>query len=360
MLERCAAALEARGISVSADRAGNVLATVGDGNPRILFDGHADTVAPNPGWTLDPYVARRQGGRLHGLGACDMKGPIAALICGVGDAVGADSVGGTVGVSISTLEEVLEGATLTAAVEAFEPDLVVIAEPSECRLMLAQRGRAELIIDVVGRGAHAAFPERGASALEAAADVLRALRDRSVPEDPRLGRGILVATEATTAPLPGVSVVPSSARIRLDRRTLPGESAEEVLDELRPALEAARAHGARATATLAGGSVRTHTGVTIDEPRFLPAWRTESDQPLVAAAALSLDSALGPVARSHYGFCTNGSLTAGRLGIPTVGFGPGDPEMAHQPDEWIALEQLGVGRRGFAALASTNSPRGGR
>jgi putative selenium metabolism hydrolase len=351
---RCAEELRALGFRVSVDTGGNVRAEIGEGSPRILFDGHLDTVAANPNWSRDPLEPGLEGDSLFGLGAVDMKGPIAAMILGVADAAAAGEIRGTVCVSLSTLEEVLEGAALAMVVEHFRPDAVVIAEPSDLRLMLGQRGRAEITADFRGVAAHAAFPEQGVNALDAAVAFLSALADRREPIDPALGRGILVATEASTEPMPGVSVVPSRARLRLDRRTLPEESSHAVLDELIPALDAARAAGAVATAEITSGELLTYTGHRLGGERFLPAWRTPADGPLAQAAQCALSAALGAVEASNYGFCTNGSLTAGRLGIPTIGFGPGDPEQAHQADEHIPVSDLERGRIGFAALAAIN------
>lgn len=344
VVDACAEEMSRLGYRVERDAAGNALGTVGDGGPRLLFDVHADTVAAAPGWTRDPHGAELADGRLHGLGACDVKGPLAALLHGVADAARARTVRATVGVAVTTCEEVVEGGALAFVLDRFAPDAAVIVEPSRGEAALAQRGRAEILVDVEGRSAHAAYPEEGANALEGAAAFLCALERRHPARDPELGEAILVATEATTRPFPGVSVVPSRCRLRLDRRTLPGETAEQVLAELEPFLAECARHGTRATATLSEWDVRTHTGTLIATPRFFPAWRT--------APGAFLDAVLGAVPRGGPAvFCTNGSLTAAR-GIPTVIFGPGDPEMAHQADESIELAALERGRKRFAALAS--------
>jgi putative selenium metabolism hydrolase len=339
---RCADELLSLGFDVEVDEYGNVLGQVGTGGPRLLFDGHVDTVAPNLNWRRDPYEPKVEGGRLYGLGSVDMKGPIAAMIHGIAEAAHAGSLRGRIGVSVSTLEEVVEGAALSPVVARFQPDAVIIAEPSGRRLMLAQKGRAEVELSVNGAAAHAAFPERGASALMGAMRVLDALSERNEPHDDELGAGILVATEAVTDPLPGISVVPSRCRVRLDRRTLPGESEAAVLNELRPFLDHAGQEGTTATAAITRTPITSYTGMT---------WRLSKNHQFAQAATDALNDALGSVTQSFYGFCTNGSLTAGRLGIPTIGFGPGDPELAHQADESIEIEDLEQGRRGFAALA---------
>jgi putative selenium metabolism hydrolase len=348
---RCADEMRSLGFQVEIDEYGNTLGQVGTAGPRLLFDGHIDTVAPNLNWTRDPYEPAVEAGRLYGLGAVDMKGPIAAMIHGIADLARSGSLRARIGVSVSTLEEVVEGAALSPVVERFRPDAVVIAEPSGLRLMLAQKGRAEVELSVRGTAAHAAFPEHGASALMGAMRVLDALAERKEPHDDELGAGILVATEAVTEPLPGISVIPSGCRVRLDRRTLPGESEADVLGELQPFLARAVDEGTTATAVIASAPITTYTGMTLPGDRFLPAWRLPKTHRFAQAAIDALNEALGSVTLSFYGFCTNGSLTAGRLGIPTIGFGPGDPERAHQADEYIEIEDLEQGRRGFAALA---------
>ena len=200
---------------------------------------------------------------------------------------------------------------------------------------------------MTGRSTHAAYPENGVNALEAAAAILRALGDREVARDPELGAAILVATEATTAPFPANSVVPGPCRLRLDRRTPPGESAEQVLAELEPCLAEAERYGARAEVSISDASVTTYTGRRLSAPRWFPARRAERTS-FVDAVREAV-----PVGRPAV-FGTNGSISAAR-GIPTVIFGPGDPELAHQDQELIRLDELERGRRQFAALASIAS-----
>ncbi len=60
-----------------------------------------------------------------------------------------------------------------------------------------------------------------------------------------------------------------------------------------------------------------------------------------------------PAEISHYRFTTNGSATAGRLGLPTIGYGPGSEALAHTVDESISVEELRVGARGYAAIVSS-------
>jgi acetylornithine deacetylase/succinyl-diaminopimelate desuccinylase-like protein len=89
----------------------------------------------------------------------------------------------------------------------------------------------------------------------------------------------------------------------------------------------------------------SYSGAPVEAPNFAPAWFTD---PGSAPASTAL-AALGAEAH-HWLFCTNGSGTAG-LGIPTVGFGPGDETLAHRVDEFIELDELYAGARDYAVLA---------
>jgi putative selenium metabolism hydrolase len=345
----CAEEMKSLGLAVEVDRAGNVLGIAGAGRPHLLFDAHADTVAASTDWTRDPLAADIADGRLHGLGALDTKGSLAAMIYGVADAVRTGRVPGTVGVSVSTCEEVIEGAALAHVVDRFAPDAAVIVEPSNGRMALAQRGRAELVIEIEGHGAHAAYPERGINALVAAAKIVAGLEARPVPHDDELGDGILVATEIRSEPYPGVSIVPSRCRLRLDRRLLPGESAKLVITEVEPYLAPARTLGAKATVRLSSFTVETYTGVALAGERFFAAWRADRDHPFIAAACAVL-----PVG-SPAAFCTNASETVAR-GIPTLILGAGDPALAHQPDEYVEVVDLERACAAYATLASLSFP----
>jgi acetylornithine deacetylase/succinyl-diaminopimelate desuccinylase-like protein len=96
----------------------------------------------------------------------------------------------------------------------------------------------------------------------------------------------------------------------------------------------------------------TYTGASVEAPNFAPAWCQEVDAPVVAIAAAGLRAAGLPAEISHYRFTTNGSATAGRLGLPTVGYGPGNEAYAHTVDESISVDELRAGARGYAAIVS--------
>jgi acetylornithine deacetylase/succinyl-diaminopimelate desuccinylase-like protein len=272
-----------------------------------------------------------------------MKGPLAALVHG---AAAADVRRGRVVVSASIAEEMIECYATVAVARRVRPDVAVICEPSHRTVVVGQRGRAELIVDVRGRPSHSSRPDLGVNAVDAMADALRAARDVGMPpEHPALGPAILVVTDVISRPYPALSVLPDRCTATFDRRTLPGEGAGDVLAPLRAAVEAAVApHRATAEVTLGVDRFDAYTGTPIEAENFAPAWYTGIDEPVARAALAAVGGEPG-----HWLFCTNGSGTAA-LGIPTIGFGPGDETLAHRVDEHIELAELHAGARDYAAL----------
>jgi acetylornithine deacetylase/succinyl-diaminopimelate desuccinylase-like protein len=212
-------------------------------------------------------------------------------------------------------------------------------------VVVGQRGRAELIVEVDGRPSHSSRPDLGVNAVEAMADALRAARSLELPSHPRLGQAILVPTDVISRPFPALSVLPDRCTVTFDRRTLPGEEQDAVVAELQAVVDAAVApHGATGRVTLGVDRFDAYTGAPVEAPNFAPAWFTGEDAPVARTALDALGAEPG-----LWAFCTNGSGTAA-LGIPTLGYGPGDETLAHRVDEHIELEELHAGARGYATL----------
>lgn len=341
------------GFKVQIDAFGNVIGTISARpGPTVLLDAHMDTVGVSSPelWTRSPW-GERVGDRIYGRGAMDMKGPLAAAIYGIAALRGCLERG-TVAVSATVAEELVEGPALERVAEWLRPDFVVICEATSLKLARGQRGRAEVRVEVFGKPTHSSRPELGVNAAEAMVDVIRALRQLQPPYHPVLGPGILVLTDVKSEPYPGLSVVPDYCLATYDRRTLPGELEDDILQPIRALAERAlEGSGARAQITVAEDDFQTYTGQRIVAPNFAPAWFFDEDAPIVAGAVEGLRQAGIAPELSHYAFCTNGSGTAGRLGIPTIGFGPGHEELAHRVDEYIDVDELVLAARGYAAIA---------
>lgn len=338
------------------DEAGNAVGRVGQGSPVLLIDCHIDTIPMHsPGvWTRDPLAGTIADGRIWGLGTCDMKGSAAAAVHGVARLATSGALTGTVYVVCSIAEEMMEGAALRTTVEACAPDVVVIGEPTDLRICNGQRGRAKIEADVLGRACHAGHPAVGLNAAERAAELISAVARLPHPTHPELGVRSITCIDVHSEPYPSVSTVPDRCRVRFDARFGPDDTAESLaalvaaqgrvwdgLDE-RPGLDV----------HLYLTEFETYTGRRYELPEFAPAWFMDPDSTVVRTALEAVGHAGIEPRLATYRFCTNGSLTAGTLGIPTIGFGVGREEDAHTVDESIELDKFECAVAGFRALAA--------
>ena len=340
----------------SVDASGNAVGRIGSGGRSLLVDCHIDTIPLHDAgrWTHPPLGAEVANGRLYGLGSSDMKASAAASVHGVArlKAKGG-ALPGTVWVSCSIAEEMMEGAALADTVARCEPDIVVIGEPTDLRLAVGQRGRAKLEVKVTGLTSHAGHPEVGLNAVERMAEYIGAAARLQHPVDDALGPRILTCIDIHSEPYPSVSTVPGACVARFDCRFGRGETETSLLDlmdglgsvweglERRPGLDC---HVYRA-------EFDTYNGRSYSVPEYAAAWYTDPGSPLVLAGLAGLREAGIEPRISTYGFCTNGSLTAAR-GIPTLGFGIAREQEAHTVDEWVSLESLNRGTRGYTELIS--------
>lgn len=344
--------LDRLGYMVTVDEMGNVMGTLERGaGPCVLVDSHMDTVGVSDpdAWERRPE-GERVDGRLYGRGAVDMKGPLAAAVYGVAS-LGDRLTSGRVVVSATVAEELVEGPATQFVAERVRPDVVVICEATSLRVARGQRGRAEIQLDVRGRASHSSRPQSGVNAVDAMLDIAFALRTLELPQHSVLGDANLVLTDIVSSPYPGLSVVPDRCLATVDRRTLPEEQESDVLEPVRILAEEATAgSGATVEVRLAEDDFTTYTGKRVNAPNFAPAWFYDEDEPHIRAAVSGLQSAGLDALVSHYAFCTNGSATAGRLGIPTLGYGPGDEALAHRADEFVEVNDVVKAAYGYAAI----------
>jgi putative selenium metabolism hydrolase len=341
---------------VRIDRIGNVVGWVGpDAGPTVMLNGHMDTVAVSDAnsWARDPFGGEVEHGRLHGLGACDMKGGLAAMIYGAYllRQAGLPNAGRVV-VACVVQEETCEGLASRVLIEEekVQPDWVVIGEPSDLQVCRGQRGRVELRVTTYGRSAHASQPQLGENAIYTAARLvfgLELLADR-LGEDPFLGKGTLAVTEVTSRS-GSRNAVPDRCDLIVDRRLTLGETEAMALAEIQRVI--AR-EGSRADVAVSEYSAESYTGYECRAREFFPPWVIEEDHPLVTVLVQAAQSQLGRRPEiGHWDFSTEGAYTAGVAGIPTVGFGPGDPAKAHTASEFVCLDDVCAAAGVYARVA---------
>jgi putative selenium metabolism hydrolase len=315
--------------------------------PTLLLDGHVDTVGVRSAdWSHDPFAAEIHDGWLYGRGVADMKGAVAAMIHA---AAGVDRahLAGRVAVSATVMEEIMEGVTLRTVMDAVKPDAVIIGEASEFTLNRGGRGRAEIVVETLGKSAHSSSPQAGLCAVHEMLRVIAAIDGLALPLDPAVGEAQLCLTDIISTPYPGHSVVPNRCKVSYDRRLVPGETPESVLAGMRdlPALA-----GVQYSLTVLDGVETTMTGKTLAGLKFFPAWAFAVDHPLVAAAQAGLRAAGFAAPLGAYRFCTNGAYSAGIAGVPTIGFGPGKETDAHTVDERMQTSDLERAAHGYLAM----------
>jgi putative selenium metabolism hydrolase len=337
---------------VELDEAGNAIGIVegAAAGPTLLLDAHMDTVDVTPvrEWKHDPFGAEIVDGRLYGRGSSDMKGALAAMVHAAG-VVDREALAGRIVVSASVGEELVEGAALRAVMQRHGADFVVIGEASGLDLVRAGRGRAEFVVRTRGKPSHASTPAEGVNAVHVMRAVIEEIEQLPMAADPFVGPGVMCLTDIISIPHPAHSVVPSGCRATYERRLLPGETQDQVLEDIHQAC--ARAGHPETSVEFALTDYTTYTGVIWERPKWFAPWEVEEDSAIVQGALRGLRSAgLDPALRS-YQFCTNAAYSAGYAGIPTIGFGPSHERLAHIVDEYVEIDQLLAACRGYVGIA---------
>ena len=345
--------------NVEVDTYGNVIGRIilGKGGRKILLEGHMDHVdISDPSkWNYDPFGAEVVDGRIYGRATSDMKGNLSAMIQAAAylKQDHGDDLDGEIIVAGSVHEECFEGVASELIGERYRPDLVIIGEASNLTLKRGQRGRAEVVLETLGKTAHSSNPSVGLNAVKKMMKVLLEIEEKFVPASNEvLGEGILEVTDIISSPYPGASVVPDQCRVTFDRRLLVGESEEIVLQQVQQIIDqvALSDPELKTRLYLAVGEDMCYTGEPIKATRFAPGWLFPEDHEFVQIALKGLRSAGQDPVLSHYYFCTNGSYYAGKAGIPTLGYGGSLETLAHVDDEYIEIEQLVKACEGYYGI----------
>jgi len=324
------------------DGLGTVVARIGDGDLKILMDGHIDCVGVgDPGaWDFDPFEGKLVDGEVWGRGAVDELPAIACMAYGAKILKDRGLPSGlTLYLSASVVEEECDGACLLhlVEVEGIRPDLVILGEPTDLGVYRGQRGRLAATITTRGVSAHGAHAHRGVNALYKMAPIMSDVEELNgrLAHDEFLGPGSVIVShiECTT---PSLNAVPDSARITIDRRLTAGETIETAMAEL-----AALPHLGDAELSLLDYRGKGWNGATIEQQEYHPTWVLPEGHELVQGTARAVSEVIGrPPAIGRWSFSTNGVATMGRLAIPSVGFAPGREELAHTTEERVKVEDL--------------------
>ena len=337
--------------NVTVDDMGSVTGVVGNHGKRILFDSHMDTVAVrNPqSWRFDPFGGIISEGKLFGRGTTDMKCALAAAVY-AGSAVKklGNECPNTMIISASVMEEQFEGEALRqiCKTDPTKPDFVIICEPTALGLSLGNMGRALIIVETWGIAAHGSSPNLGENAIYKMLPIIQrveALNRQLADENSESGSIAVTNIESQAESL---NSIPAICRIFLDRRLKGGIDRQQVEKEMNRLLK-----GTDAAWEFHVECGHCYTGKEVIFESVLPGWEIESTHPLTCAGIDTLQDLTGekPVL-FKWKACTNGVASAGELGIPTIGFGPGQIENAHMVDEYCELTDITAAAEFYALL----------
>jgi putative selenium metabolism hydrolase len=323
------------------DSMGNLLGRIGNGEKSILFDSHVDTVAVNDEaeWDIHPFSGEIVDGYLHGRGSVDMKSSVAASIYAgaLAKTMGLDT-GKTIYVSCTVFEEDCDGENLKHLFRErnLKPGYVVICEPSNNKITLGHKGKAQISIKTQGVSAHGSAPEKGVNAIYEMAEIIQKVERKNadlLKQDAPRGTLVMSKISSTSASL---NAVPSECEVYLDRRTVPGETEDAIKKEMDQLTQ-----GRKATWEVGTLHRKSWTGKDITYEPFHPAWKIDLQHELTQTCIAAYRENFGsePSGFDFWDFSTN-AVTPVRLGIPTIGFGPGEYKLAHMRNENCKVEQI--------------------
>lgn len=309
----------------------NLLARFGAAEPEktLLFESHLDTVGVE-GFEGDPFALREVDGKLYGRGACDTKGPLAALMAALDDeTLSALAKSRVQLVWLGAIGEETGNAGAEEAVAAgLRADECMVLEPTGLRIVHAHKGVCWFTVATHGRATHASDPARGDNAILKMGAVWRILEEATAAAAQACTSPVLGAPTVSVGTIRGgaaTNIVPDSCEIQVDRRLMPGETAAGVLEDLRARLAAVPGG---ATVALMKEGLAFHTDAAAELPRRLGA-------ALVAAGL--------PPGLEGAAWCSDAGVLSAAC-RQTVVWGPGSIVQAHTVDEYMERESLEAGR----------------
>ena len=334
------------------DKMGNVVGRIGNGPTKLLYDSHIDTVGiGNPSeWEWDPFEGKVENGILYARGACDEKGSTPGMIYGLALAKELGLLDGITGYYFGNMEEWNDGSACDAFfnVEGIEPDFVVIGEPTRMQVYRGQKGRVEMQVVAQGKSAHAAANHLGDNPIYKLLPIIDAISklEPEFKDDPFLGNGRVTVTDMIVD-TPSINAVPNQAKIYIDRRLTFGEDPQDELARIKGII------GDRddISASILTYEEPSYTGFVYPLDKIYPAWSLAEDHPFVAAGQKTGELLWGEMPPSYkWNFSTNGIFWAGKAGIPSIGFGPGDEVHAHTVIDQVPLDDVVRATEWYALL----------
>lgn len=321
-----------------------------ESGPVLMFNGHIDHAAagdmPEPfsGSEVDGKAFGHQGRVIYGRGACDMKGAIASMV----HAAGAVKrlripIKGTVLVTCVTREEMAQGEGIKHVLEylfdrGIRAEFAVSGEASGLKVYVGHRGKFEVRVSTKGRTSHGGYPQGGINAIFKMNRFLNALQENYfLPKHDFLGPTTVTVLDIHASPGALTPIVPDLCQVIIDRRFLPDETEEGLLQGFEEIFQKIKKEDSDFEAY-------------VETLKWFPAMLTDPDEPIVKGMLEARTRVLGD--RGEVGawyFGVDGTFI-NEAGIPCVGLGPGNEYLAHTPKDVIPVSEIVDAAKIYATL----------
>lgn len=339
------------------DKMGNTIGRIGNGKKVMVYDSHIDTVGIGDpsSWQWDPFKGKIEDGIFYARGACDEKNSTPGMIYGLAIARDLGLLDGWTVYYFGNMEEWCDGIAPNTFVEVdpqIKPDFVVIGEPTKMLVYRGHKGRLEMKVTAKGKSAHAASNHLGDNAIYKLLPVIAGIRDLEpkLGDHEFLGHGKITVSDMHVK-TPSINAVPDEAIIYIDRRMTFGETKEAVKKQVEDLIPAEFKDTVKLEELFYDEP--SYTGFVFPVDKYFPAWAYEENHPLVQAGQQARTLIGLPEAKpGKWNFSTNGIYWAGKAGIPSIGFGPGDEETAHTVNDSVSLDDVVKATEFYAILPS--------
>lgn len=368
---------------VFSDAVGNVIGIVKgtEDGPMVMYNSHMDHVSEGDiaNWEgYDPYggeidicevdnrdnTGKEMAECIHGRAASDVKGGGAVQIYSGALIVELRKRGypikGSYMFTGVVHEETSECLGMKYLVDYTFPergldyDALVSSEATSLNIYLGHRGRTEYLITTYGRTSHGSAPWLGINAVYKAMPLIAKIKDElypSLPSDPDLGKSSVSLNIIQCSP-GALSIVPDQCMLSIDRRTIPEETEEEVMQQFQSCIDelAAEDPEFKADVIIKSAIEKTYTGKELKETKNVLGWKQPVEHAFTKAAFEGL-TAIGQTPKyEHWIFATDMSLNAGRDHKPCIGYSPMQEQYAHTPYDKVRIDFMKEALRGNAAI----------
>ncbi|MFD4930795.1 M20 family metallopeptidase [Peribacillus butanolivorans] len=308
----------------------------------LVYSGHFDTVPTGKvEWEYDPFSGKLIDNKVFGRGATDMKSGVAAMVLALEciERAGVQLNGKLQ--FVGTAGEEVDGYGAKKVVEKGQIDkatALVVSEPSENELYTSHKGCLWLEIITYGKTAHGSMPDQGINAITAMNELMNRLHTYEFEYSPHPLLGYPTINIGTIEGGVKTNVVPDQCNLTLDIRTVPGQDNDSILHDIENMIK-----------EISEKSQSTYQIKVIN--RMDSVSTNEFDDFVKLAVQTGKNHVNLDLRPSGVNYYTDASVYWPHLRIPTIIIGPGNPRLAHQPDEYVEIDKFLESIRYFIALA---------